>query len=220
MGLEETVSECSDKREQLVDLLQRLKVCGLGARFDMNPTMNYGQDAFALGGDFQRYMGSMSDFVKELAGDVLGELSPPSANTASDPFNCPKCGAHDYGLNRPACPHCGYTDPNCTPEQQAKIEATYQSLVRSSNATTEAVAWRFRFKHTDPWEYRSYPPAGLPESADVQPLYPHSATVDTDFGRMASALDRAIESERWNTVEQIRDALRAMAATDGGGNNG
>ena len=27
-----------------------------------------------------------------------------------DPFNCPQCGAHDYGLNRPKCPHCGYTN--------------------------------------------------------------------------------------------------------------
>ena len=32
---------------------------------------------------------------------------PPEA--AYDPFNCPQCGAHDFGLNRPNCPHCGYT---------------------------------------------------------------------------------------------------------------
>jgi hypothetical protein len=35
------------------------------------------------------------------AGEELMELE--------DPFNCPKCGAHDYGLYRAAmqgCPHC------------------------------------------------------------------------------------------------------------------
>lgn len=27
----------------------------------------------------------------------------------ADPFNCPGCGAHDFGLNKPKCPHCGHT---------------------------------------------------------------------------------------------------------------
>jgi hypothetical protein len=25
-------------------------------------------------------------------------------------FNCGGCGAHDFGLNRPVCPHCGYDE--------------------------------------------------------------------------------------------------------------
>jgi hypothetical protein len=33
---------------------------------------------------------------------------PGAARPAADPFNCPDCGAHDFGLNRPRCPHCGY----------------------------------------------------------------------------------------------------------------
>jgi len=28
-----------------------------------------------------------------------------------DPFNCPKCGAHDWGLNAQRCPHCDYEAP-------------------------------------------------------------------------------------------------------------
>lgn len=33
-----------------------------------------------------------------------------------EPFNCPKCGAHDFGLNKPRCPHCGYTVPTMSRE--------------------------------------------------------------------------------------------------------
>ena len=41
------------------------------------------------------------DFL-EGSGAVLSHTAAP------DPFNCPKCGAHDWGMNAPHCPHCGY----------------------------------------------------------------------------------------------------------------
>ena len=34
-------------------------------------------------------------------------------------FNCGGCGAHDFGLNRPVCPHCGY-DERVTTARRAK----------------------------------------------------------------------------------------------------
>jgi len=36
---------------------------------------------------------------------------PPVARDEADRvFNCAGCGAHDFGLNRPHCPHCGYEE--------------------------------------------------------------------------------------------------------------
>jgi len=37
--------------------------------------------------------------------EALGITLPP---LDIDPFNCPNCGAHDFGLTTPTCSHCGY----------------------------------------------------------------------------------------------------------------
>lgn len=46
--------------------------------------------------------------VPQLNDAYRAEVARPS-NSNNDPFNCPKCGAHDYGLFAAAmvgCPHC------------------------------------------------------------------------------------------------------------------
>ena len=62
---------------------------------------------------------------------------------AIDPFNCPKCGAHDWGLNAPHCPHCGYgtarseTPPHPASEAGRKLadEIEQAFRVRVEHAT-------------------------------------------------------------------------------------
>lgn len=66
--------------------------------------------------------------------NLLQGASVPESAPVTDPFNCPQCGAHDFGLNRPTCPHCGFTDANLSDENTAKVEATYQHLARSASA--------------------------------------------------------------------------------------
>ena len=44
----------------------------------------------------------------------------------SDPFNCPKCGAHDYGLfaaSLVGCPHCNKTELTALRARLADIES-------------------------------------------------------------------------------------------------
>jgi ribosomal protein L37E len=53
-----------------------------------------------------RDLGGVQWFTKE-EGDAF--RAHQEWKTHLDPFNCPECGAHDFGLNRPACPHCGFT---------------------------------------------------------------------------------------------------------------
>lgn len=57
-----------------------------------------------------------------------------------DPFNCPKCGAHDFGLNRPKCPHCGYDE---TPVEVMEVQAYLGSPALILRRTEKALLWDY-----------------------------------------------------------------------------
>ena len=49
----------------------------------------------------------------------------------SDPFNCPKCGAHDFGLYAPnigECPHCLKDERNALREELERADKRIDEL--------------------------------------------------------------------------------------------
>lgn len=53
----------------------------------------------------------------------------------SDPFNCPKCGSHDYGLfaaSMQGCPHCMRADLSAANVRIAVLEGALQKIATAT----------------------------------------------------------------------------------------
>lgn len=56
-----------------------------------------------------------------------------------DPFNCPKCGAHDWGLFRAACLGC----PHCATNRIQELEGALRKIGAYETDAREMVAKGF-----------------------------------------------------------------------------